>query len=83
MITTGGSYGAAEGRRKQTKGRSKNKEWMNVRWEFGEREENVNKIKIVWLWWEVDVTIGKYGGGNTGWNWQEKFCFGFGLKLNF
>ena len=30
VITTGGSYGAAEGRRKQTKGRSKNKEWMNV-----------------------------------------------------
>ena len=26
VITTGGSYGAAEGRRKQTKGRSKNKE---------------------------------------------------------
>ena len=52
---TGGSYGAAEGRRKQTKGRSENKEWMNVRWKFGEREreENVNKIKIVWLWWVV------------------------------
>ena len=33
-----------------------------------EREENVIKIKIVWLWWEVDVTIGRYGGGNTGWN---------------
>ena len=49
-----------------------------------EREENVNKIKIVWLWWEVDVTIGKYGGGNTGWNKKrENFCFGFGLKLNF
>ena len=25
-VITGGSYGAAEGRRKQTKGRSKNKE---------------------------------------------------------
>ena len=49
VITTGGSYGAAEGRRKQTKGRSNNKERVNVRWEFGEREENVNKIKIVWL----------------------------------
>ena len=66
VITTCGSYGAGEGRRKQTKGRSKNKKWMNVWWEFGEREENVNKIKIVWLWWEVDVTIGKYGGGNIG-----------------
>ena len=65
MITIGGSYGGIEGRRKQTKGSSKNKEWMNVRWEFGEREreENVNKIKSVWLWWEVDVTISWYGEG--------------------
>ena len=39
VITTGGSYGAAKGRRKQTKVRSKNKEWMNVRWEFGERRK--------------------------------------------
>ena len=58
-MTTGESYGAAEGR-------SKNKEWRNVLWEFEEREENVIKIKIVWLWWEVDVTIGRYGRGKTG-----------------
>ena len=41
-MTTGGSYGAAEER-------SKNNEGRNVLWEFGEREENVIKIKIVWL----------------------------------
>ena len=83
MITTGGSYGAAEGRRKQTKGRSKNKEWMNVRWEFGEREENVNKINIVWFWWEVDVTIGKYGEGIQDEIGRTNFVLDLGLSLTF
>ena len=51
-----GGYGAAEGRRKQTKGRSENEEWRMLGGSLErerEREENVNKINSVWLWWEV------------------------------
>ena len=60
-----------------------NKEWMNVQWEFGEREENVNKIKIVWLWWEVDVTIGKYRGGIQDEMGRKNFVLDLGLSLTF
>ena len=70
---------------KEEGNKQKEKVKITSEWMCGgslEREEN--KIKIVWLWWEVDVTIGRYGGGNTGWNKKRgKFCFGFRLKLNF
>ena len=69
---------------------NKQKEEVKIKseWMLGgslerEREENVNKIKIVWLWWEVgwrDKLAGT-GEGIHDEPKRENFCFGFGLKL--
>ena len=66
---------------------NKQKEEVKIKSEcavdFGEREENVNKINIVWFWWEVDVTIGKYGEGIQDEIGRTNFVLDLGLSLTF